>query len=135
MREQIAENLVDTLEDITDPAVQFVTRDSFDPDELSNHQFPAIMVTSSNEELVEDHFSGTETVQVSYALECYVKGDLLDEARNELIDAVRDKLYEDRHRDNNAINTKVASVEIDDGSIAPIGGAIIVVNVTYDYGA
>lgn len=135
-REQIADNLVDALADITDPAVKFVTRESFDPADLSNAQFPAIMLTTSSEEVQHQHYGDDlETINISYVLECYVKGDALDTARNEIIDAVRGKLYADRHRGGFAIDTVVASVDIDDGSIAPIGGVQMTVNVSYNYGA
>ena len=136
MREDIADNLIETLEGLTSPVVAHVTRQSFDPSELSNAQFPAIMVTTSGEELIIESYGDVlETIRINYALEVYVKGDKLDTLRNEIIDAVRDKLYQDRHRGGFAIDTKINSVEIDDGSIAPIGGVLLNVAVTYNYGA
>ena len=133
-REDITLDIVSTLNDVTD--MQHVTRDSFDPNELSNAQFPAAMIVSSREELQDDIYgSGVEVVAVSCVIEAYVKGASLDELRNELIDAIRDKLYEDRHRGGHCISTKVTSVEIDDGSIAPIGGVQMTVQCVYEIGA
>ena len=49
VRENIATNLVTSLQAISTPNVKKVTREPFDFDKLSNAQFPAILVRTANE--------------------------------------------------------------------------------------
>jgi hypothetical protein len=50
-----------------------------------------------------------------------------------MIETVEEALDLDRTRGGYAVDTQVTSVEIDDGSIDPIGGVIITVEVMYSY--
>jgi hypothetical protein len=70
---------------------------------------------------------------IDYQLVCYVKGTGLDQARNNIVEAIEEKLDEDRSRGGNAIDTQIISVDTDDGSIAPVGGVIITVRIEYQY--
>ena len=70
---------------------------------------------------------------VDYELVCFVKHRNIDTARNELIEAIEEKLDEDRGRGGNAFDTQVTTIEVDDGTIDPIGGIIITVRVVYQY--
>ena len=45
----------------------------------------------------------------------------------------RHSLDVDRTRGNKALDTQVVDIEIDEGSIDPIGGVIITVRVMYQY--
>ena len=75
----------------------------------------------------------TRSGTINYELVCFVKGKLLDQARNNIIESVEEGLEVDRTLGNKAVDTQVVSVEVDEGSIAPIGGVIITVRVLYYY--
>ncbi len=135
IREKIAENLVDTLRGIRQPVeAKYVTREPFDFDKLSNAQFPAILVRTANEDR-EDNTVGGNTAKrlgtINYELICYVKGKNIDTARNNIIEGIEEKLDADRTRGGNALDTSIRSVEVDQGSITPIGGVIINLRVLY----
>jgi hypothetical protein len=137
IREKIAENLVDTLRGIRQPVeAKYVTREPFDFDKLSNAQFPAILVRTANEDR-EDNTVGGNTAKrlgtINYELICYVKGKNIDTARNNIIEGIEEKLDADRTRGGNALDTSIRSVEVDQGSITPIGGVIITLRVLYDF--
>jgi len=70
---------------------------------------------------------------IDYELVCFVKGSVIDTARNNIIEAVEEGLDVDRLRGANALDTQITNIEIDQGSIDPIGGVIITVRVLYQY--
>ena len=137
VRENIATNLVTALQAVTTPTtIKFVTREPFDFDKLSNAQYPAVLVRTTSEDRGDSTVGGSATQRLStidYELVGYVKGTGLDTARNNIIEAIEEKLDEDRSRGGNAIDTQIISVDTDDGSIAPIGGVIITVRIEYQY--
>lgn len=137
VREKIADNIVDTLKSVLDPVkVKYVTREPFDFEKLSNAQFPAILVRSADEDRSDTTVGGSLTQRmatINYQLICYVKGAKIDTARNKLIEAIEEKLDDDRTRGSNALDTQILSIETDEGSIAPIGGVIITLKVLYKY--
>lgn len=137
IREDIAVNLVQTLQDITQPVkVKYVTREPFDFEKLSNAQFPAILVRSADESREDDTIGGSMSHRmgtINYQLVCYVKGKEIDSARNNIIEAVEESLDVDRSRGGIALDTQIISIETDEGSIAPIGGVILTLRVLYKY--
>jgi hypothetical protein len=136
VRENIADNLVAQLKLITTPKVKKVTREPFDIDKLSNAQFPAILVRTANEAREDVTLGGSATSRqgtLDYELFCFVKHKNIDTARNQIIEAVDEKLDEDRSRGGHALDTQIVSVEVDDGTIDPIGGVIVTVRVNYFY--
>jgi hypothetical protein len=137
VRENIANNIVTTLQAITSPvAVKYVTREPFAFDKLSNAQFPAILVRSAGENREDSSLGGSITQRmatIDYELVCFVKGSVIDTARNNIIEAVEEGLDVDRYRGTNALDTQITNIEIDQGSIDPIGGVIITVRVLYQY--
>ncbi len=70
---------------------------------------------------------------IDYDLICYVKGSVIDAARNDIIEAIEEGLDVDRYRGGNALDTQVTRIEIDEGSIDPIGGVIMTIRVLYQY--
>ena len=137
IREKIADNIVDTLRNVV-PAVDvsYVTREPFDFAKLSNAQFPAILVRSAGENREDSTIGGSITQRmgtINYDLICYVKGSVIDTARNKIIEVVEEALDVDRYRGGNALDTQVITVEVDEGSIDPIGGVIITIRVLYQY--
>ncbi len=136
-REDIANNIVTTLKGVTSPvAVKYATREPFDFEKLSNAQFPAILVRSADEDREDSTLGGSLTQRmatINYELVCYVKASAIDTARNNIIEAVEEGLDADRTRGGYALDTQIVSIEIDEGSIDPIGGVIITVTVLYQY--
>jgi hypothetical protein len=136
VRENIAANIVTALTAISSPNVKKVTREPFDFDKLSNAQFPAILVRTANETREDASMGGSATSRhgtIDYELVCFVKHKNIDTARNQLAEAIDEKLDEDRTRGGHAIDTQVISVEVDDGTIDPIGGVIVTVQILYQY--
>ena len=137
LRENIAANLVTSLQAITSPiTVKYVTREPFEFDKLSNAQYPAILVRTTNENREDATVGGSISQRfgvIDYQLVCYVKGTGLDSARNNIVEAVEEKLDVDRSRGGYALDTQLITVETDDGSIAPIGGVILTVRCEYQY--
>ena len=136
VRENIANNLVTALKSISSPNVKKVTREPFDFDKLSNAQFPAILVRTANETREDASMGGSATSRhgtIDYELVCFVKNKNIDTARNQIVEAIDEKLDDDRTRGGHAIDTQVISVEVDDGTIDPIGGVIVTVQILYSY--
>ena len=137
IREDIATNLVDTIKAVKTPvAVKYATREPFDFDKLSNAQFPAVLVRSSDEDREDSTVGGSMSQRmatINYQLVCYVKGSQLVSARNNIIEAVEESLDVDRTRGDVALDTQIISIETDEGSIAPIGGVILTLRVLYKY--
>ena len=136
VRESIASNIVTALTAISSPTVKKVTREPFDFDKLSNAQYPAILVRTANESREDASIGGSlssRQATIDYELICFVKHTNIDTARNQIVEAIDEKLDEDRTRGGHAIDTQVISVEVDDGTIDPIGGVIVTVQILYTY--
>ncbi len=136
VRENIAANIVTALQAISTPTVKKVTREPFDFDKLSNAQYPAILVRTANETREDASIGGSMSSRqatIDYELICFVKHKNIDTARNQIVEAIDEKLDEDRTRGGYAIDTQVISVEVDDGTIDPIGGVIVTVQILYTY--
>ena len=137
VRENIANNIVATLQAVNLPVkIKYVTREPFDFNKLSNAQYPAILVRSAGEDREDSSLGGSITQRmttINYELVCFVKAGVIDTARNIIIEAIEEGLDVDRKRGGNALDTQITSIEIDEGSIDPIGGVIITVRVLYQY--
>jgi hypothetical protein len=128
-RENIAKNLVATLRDIK--RVKYVTRDVFEPDEISDAQIPAVLVQSGSE-LKSDLVMGYQREgTIEYILTGFVKGKYLDTARNTLLDDIEEELYKDVSRGGYAIDTLVTEVNTDEGVLFPLGAIQIIVRIQY----
>lgn len=128
-RENIAKNLVSTLRSIK--SVKFVTRDVFEPDEISDAQVPAVLVQSGSE-LKSDLVMGYQREgTIEYILTGFVKGKYLDTARNKLLDDIEEELYKDVSRGGYAIDTLVTEVNTDEGVLFPMGAIQIIVRIQY----
>jgi hypothetical protein len=137
VRESVASNIVTVLQAATTPvAPSYVTREPFQFNELSNAQFPAILVQTANETR-EDVTIGDDSIRregiITYDLIGYVKSTTIDTARNNLIETIEEALDADRTRGGNALDTQIVSIETDEGAIAPVGGVIVTVNVMYNF--
>ena len=140
VRENIASNLLSTISGISSPTIKKATRQPFQLDELSDKQYPAVIVQTS-EETREDQELGdgarTRIGTIDFAILGFVKGaeSNIDTLRNQLITAIETELESDITRSNNALDTEVTSVETDEGTLFPIGGIRMVVRCTYEFQA
>ena len=135
-RENIASNIASTISGITSPSIKKVTRQPFDIDELSDKQYPAVIVQTS-EETREDIEMGdgakTRQGTIDFVISGFVKGaeSNIDTLRNQLISSIESELENDITRSNNALDTEVVSVETDEGTLFPIGGIRMTIRCMY----
>ena len=140
VRENIASNLLSTISGISSPTIKKATRQPFQLDELSDKQYPAVIIQTS-EEIREDQELGsgakTRIGTIDFVVLGFVKGaeSNIDTLRNQLITAIETELESDITRSNNALDTEVTSVETDEGTLFPIGGIRMVVRCTYEFQA
>jgi len=140
VRENIASNLLSVISGISSPAIKKATRQPFILDELSEQQYPAVIVQTS-EEVRDDVELGsgarTRTGTIDFVILGFVKGAEvnIDTKRNELITAIETELEIDITRDGNALDTEIVSVETDEGSLFPVGGIRMTVRCMYEYQA
>ena len=140
VRENIASNLLSTISGISSPTIKKATRQPFQLDELSDKQYPAVIIQTS-EETREDIEMGTgaktRSGTIDFAILGFVKGAEvnIDTKRNQLITAIETALESDITRNSNALDTEVISVETDEGTLFPIGGIRMVVRCTYEFQA
>jgi hypothetical protein len=136
-RESIAENIVTTLKAMTTPVkAKYVTREPFDFNKLSAAQFPALLVRTTNETRGDSSIGGsigTRMGELEYEIVGYVQAKNIDKARNQLIESIEEKMDDDRTRGGYALDTQIISVEVDEGSIDPVGGIIVTVRVMYNF--
>lgn len=134
LRNDIADDIVKTIKELTDPRPVLVTREPFDVEKLAITQFPAILVNSGNEER-EDYDFAFRSGTITYTLNAFVRGAAeLDRNKNDLIEAISEGLEVDRRRGTNnpGVTTLVASIEVVD-RLPPLAEMIITVEVRYRY--
>lgn len=127
-REQIAKDIEKSIRAI--PMTKFVSRDMFELDELSDAQFPAVLITTGSE-LKNDITMGERQGLIEYVLTGFVKGKYLDSARNKLSDELEQKLYADTTRGGYACDTMVTEINTDEGVIFPLGAIQMIVRIEY----
>ena len=125
VRESIADNIVDTLRNsVIEPVrVKYVTREPFDFTKLSNAQFPAVLVRTAGESREDSSLGGSigsRMASINYEMVCFVKAGIIDQARNNIIEAIEEGLEVDRTRGGYALDTQVINIEVDEGSIDPL---------------
>ena len=137
-RENIASNIASTISGISSPSIKKVTRQPFDLDELSDKQYPVVIVQTSEETREDVEIgSGAKTRQgtIDFVLSGFVKGAEanIDSLRNQLITAIETELESDITRSGNALDTEVISVETDEGTLFPIGGIRMTIRCIYTF--
>ncbi len=137
-RENIASNIASTISGITSPSIKKVTRQPFDIDELSDKQYPVVIVQTSEETREDIEIgSGAKRRQgtIDFVLSGFVKGaeTNIDTKRNQLITAIETELESDITRSGNALDTEVISVETDEGTLFPIGGIRMTIRCIYTF--
>ena len=140
IREDIASDIITKLDAISSP-IEFkkITREPFDPEELSNAQFPACFVQTGDEtreiSTLGDVGTGKRQGTIDFIIVGFVKGTTsnIDTLRNQLIEVVEETLDDDISRAGNALNTQIVEAGTDEGVIFPYGGVRIVVRVDYQF--
>ena len=137
VRENIASNIVTVLTAISSPiTLKRITRQPFEPRDLSQQQYPCAWVESAEETREDASLNeGTRQGTVDFVIMGFVQGaeSNIDTARNQLITAIETALDLDRTRDSNALDTEVISIETDEGTIFPIGGVRMVARCIYTF--
>ena len=111
-RENIASNLLTVISNISSPDVRKATRQPFPIDELSQAQYPAVIVQTSEETRDDSELgSGAKTRHgtIDFVISGFVKGaeTNIDTKRNELITAIETAIETDITRNGNALDTMV----------------------------
>ena len=140
VRENIASNLQSVIDAISSPDVKLCTRQPFQLEELSQAQYPAVIVQTSEENREDVELGGgakTRSGSIDFVILGFVKGSdtNIDTARNTLITAIETALETDITRSSNALDTEIIQVETDEGSLFPVGGIRMVVRCIYEYNA
>ena len=139
VRENIASNLLSTISGISSPiTIKKATRQPFPIDELSEQQYPAVIVQTSEETRDDSELgSGARTRHgtIDFIISGFVKGaeTNIDTKRNELITAIETAVETDITRNGNALDTMVVSCETDEGSLFPVGGIRMTIRCMYEY--
>mgnify|MGYP003130225997 FL=1 len=140
IREDIASNIHSVINAISSPDIKLCTRQPFELEELSQQQYPAVIVQTS-EETREDAELGsgakTRSGTIDFVILGFVKGTdtNIDTARNALITAIETALESDITRNNKALDTEITQVETDEGTLFPVGGIRMVVRCVYQFNA
>ena len=141
VREDIALDIVQKLQDITSPNVVLVTRNPFTVTDLAATQFPAIFVRTTDEDRADVTQAGLREGELEYEIVASVNADSsatstnnnIDTKRNEIIEAICEKLEQDTTRNSKAQHSQVTRVQVDDGTAFPVGQATITYSVQYKY--
>jgi hypothetical protein len=138
VRENIASNIHSVINSISSPDVQLCTRQPFELEELSQQQYPAVVVQTSEENREDQELGSgakTRTGTIDFVVLGFVKGanTNIDTLRNALITAIETALETDITRSGNALDTEVVQVETDEGTLFPVGGIRMVVRCMYQY--
>jgi hypothetical protein len=138
VRENIASNLLTVISAISSPAVKKATRQPFPIDELSEQQYPAVIVQTSEETRDDSELgSGARTRHgtIDFIISGFVKGAEanIDTKRNELITAIETAVESDITRNGNALDTMVVACETDEGSLFPVVAIQMTIRCMYEY--
>jgi len=139
-RESIAGDIITKLDAVSSPIeLKLIKREPFEPEELSNAQFPSAYVQTGDEtrEMLSlgDVGTGKRQGTIDFLIVGFVKGTTsnIDTLRNQLIEVIEETLDADITRNGNALNTQVIEANTDEGVLFPYGGIRIVVRVLYEF--
>jgi len=138
VRENIASNLLSVISAISSPNIIKATRQPFQLDELSDKQYPAVIIQTSEENRDDSELgSGAKTRHgtIDFLILGFVKGAEanIDTKRNELITAIETAIETDITRNGNALDSEVVQVETDEGSLFPVGGIRMTIRCMYEF--
>lgn len=132
-RENIAQEIYAALKSIRTVKLGVVSRDPIIAEELPKTGFPAVSVESMREERVRvTNNMGESTMEVELVV--YVAGKNRDQQRNTVIEAIDNRLAEDRSLNNNAKDLVLTRIEaIQSGEAAPYASMRLIYTVRYCY--
>ncbi|OUW39747.1 MAG: hypothetical protein CBD35_02360 [Verrucomicrobia bacterium TMED175] len=139
VRENIASNLLTVIGNISSPiTIKKATRQPFPIDELSEQQYPAVIVQTSEETRDDSELGNgarTRHGTIDFVVSGFVKGaeSNIDTKRNELITAIETAVETDITRNGNALDTMVVACETDEGSLFPVGAIQMTIRCMYEY--
>jgi len=138
VREDIANNILTTIQAISSPTIKKATRQPFPLDELSEQQYPAVLIQTQLETKEDQELGSggkTRINTLEFLITGYTKGaeSNIDTSRNELAEAIENKLEEDITRNGNALDTEVVEIETDAGELFPYGAITMIVRVIYEH--
>ena len=110
VRENIANHILTTIQSISSPAIKKATRQPFPLDELSEQQYPAVLIQTQLETKEDQELGSggkTRINTLEFLITGYTKGaeSNIDTSRNELAEAIENKLEEDISNLRNALAT------------------------------
>jgi hypothetical protein len=139
IRESVADKIVVTHKDMRDPLPVLVTREPFEVSELAITQFPAILITPTNEtrETITMGVpgAGRRLGTITYTIRGFVRGVELDRKRNDLIERIEEELESDRYRGllvQGIIDSQVTAIEIVERQ-PPLAEFTLTYEVRYNY--
>lgn len=135
-RESIVNDIVRVLKNADDPRFGLVTREPFEVTQLSRQQFPALYVTTTDEnrvDITQTGTSGTRESRLQVRIVGYVNGTAVDTLRNDLIERVEEVLDADRTRGGLAFSTQLIEVAVDATQVQPFGRVELLVEIRYTY--
>jgi hypothetical protein len=137
-REAITVDIIEQLKNMSDPAPGLVTREYFDFEKLAITQYPAILVFSQNEERTNISFTerqGTLNVQ----LRCFLRGNNIDQKRNNLIEQIEQELETQSNRDvtvdsaaTHYVISRISNIEVIERQ-PPLAELLINLDIEYVY--
>ena len=137
-REAITVDIVEQLQNMSNPAPGLVTREYFDFEKLAITQYPAILVFGSNEDRTNITFQerqGTLNIQ----LRCFLRGNNIDQNRNNLIEQIEQTLETQSNRDvtidkdaTHYVVTRISNIEVIERQ-PPLAEMVIALDVEYVY--
>ena len=137
-REAITVDIIEQLQNMSDPAPGLVTREYFDFEKLAITQYPAILVFGSNEDRTNITFQerqGTLNIQ----LRCFLRGNNIDQNRNNLIEQIEQTLETQSNRDvtidkdaTHYVVTRISNIEVIERQ-PPLAEMVIALDVEYVY--
>ena len=130
--------MVSTISGISSPAIKKVTRQPFELDELSQQQYPAVLVQTIEETKEDSELGGGAKTRINvleFGITAYVKTNEsnIDTERNNVASAIETELESDITRNNKALDTEVISIETDAGTLFPYGAVLLTVRVMYEH--
>lgn len=137
-REQITADIVEQLQNMSNPAPGLVTRDTFDFEKLAITQFPAIQVFGGSEERTDISMTERQAI-LQIQLRCFLRGNELDTKRNNLIENIEQTLETNSDRDvvsNKDVHhyavTRVTNIEVIERQ-PPLAEFVMTVDIEYVY--
>lgn len=141
IREKIVTDIETKLKDISDVKMGVIKREPMFRDQtefynLARTAFPHVIVTAGNETRQDITTGGSTIIRegiLGVELVCFVKASdaSIDETVNLLIEAIEEKLDEDRTRGKNAKNTQIVEIQMGEPMEHPYANFTMRVEIQY----